>query len=82
MAQRGDHMQAEPIAVNRFPHRPLGNTGVQISCLGVGGYHLGSTRDQEEANQIVAGRSMPGSIFSITHGTITTASVKTVLGVR
>jgi aryl-alcohol dehydrogenase-like predicted oxidoreductase len=34
--------------------RPLGKTGVQVSALGVGGYHLGSTRDQQEANELVS----------------------------
>jgi aryl-alcohol dehydrogenase-like predicted oxidoreductase len=36
------------------PHRPLGKTGAMVSALGVGGYHLGSTKNQEEANEIVA----------------------------
>jgi uncharacterized protein len=35
------------------PKRPFGRTGVQISAMGIGGYHLGSTKDQNEANQIV-----------------------------
>jgi aryl-alcohol dehydrogenase-like predicted oxidoreductase len=34
--------------------RPLGKSGINISILGVGGYHLGSTRDQFEANELVA----------------------------
>jgi hypothetical protein len=29
--------------------RPLGRTGIEVSALGVGGFHLGSTKDQEEA---------------------------------
>ncbi|HKN26254.1 MAG TPA: aldo/keto reductase [Candidatus Acidoferrum sp.] len=37
-----------------IPKRPLGKTGVQVSIIGVGGYHLGSTRDQQEANELVA----------------------------
>jgi uncharacterized protein len=37
-----------------IPRRPLGKTGVEVSCIGVGGYHLGSTRDQQEANELVA----------------------------
>jgi aryl-alcohol dehydrogenase-like predicted oxidoreductase len=36
------------------PKRPLGKTGVQVSALGVGGFHLGSTRDQKEANELVS----------------------------
>ena len=36
------------------PHRPLGKTGEQVSALGVGGYHLGSTKNQQEANELVA----------------------------
>jgi len=35
------------------PHRALGRTGVQVSALGIGGYHLGSAKDQAEATQIV-----------------------------
>ena len=37
-----------------IPHRPLGKTGVQISALGVGGYHLGSIKDQKESTELVA----------------------------
>src|SRR6202046_2193601 len=36
------------------PHRTLGRTGIQVSAIGLGGYHLGSTKDQKEANEIVA----------------------------
>jgi aryl-alcohol dehydrogenase-like predicted oxidoreductase len=36
------------------PGRPLGKTGAKVSILGVGGFHLGSTKDQNEANQLVA----------------------------
>jgi aryl-alcohol dehydrogenase-like predicted oxidoreductase len=36
------------------PHRPLGKTGVQVSVLGVGGYHLGSIKDQSESNELVS----------------------------
>jgi len=39
---------------DQVPQRLLGKTGVQISALGVGGYHLGSTKDQQEANELVA----------------------------
>jgi aryl-alcohol dehydrogenase-like predicted oxidoreductase len=33
--------------------RPLGRTGIEVSTLGVGGFHLGSTKDQEEATRLV-----------------------------
>jgi aryl-alcohol dehydrogenase-like predicted oxidoreductase len=32
----------------------MGNTGVRISALGLGGYHLGSTKSTKEATEIVA----------------------------
>src|SRR6202050_118995 len=42
------------VSPDQVPQRQLGKTGVQISALGVGGYHLGSTKDQQEANELVA----------------------------
>ncbi len=36
------------------PKKPLGKTGVQISALGLGGYHLGSANTDQAANEIVA----------------------------
>lgn len=36
-----------------IPRRPLGNTGVQVSALGVGGYHVGSADNFDEARRIV-----------------------------
>jgi uncharacterized protein len=36
------------------PHRPLGKTGAQVSALGVGGYHLGSVKEEKEAIELVA----------------------------
>jgi uncharacterized protein len=38
----------------QVPHRPLGKTGVQVSALGVGGYHLGSMREGKESLELVA----------------------------
>jgi aryl-alcohol dehydrogenase-like predicted oxidoreductase len=43
---------SSPVA--EVPKRDLGKTGVQVSALGVGGFHLGSTKDQDEANELVA----------------------------
>jgi predicted aldo/keto reductase-like oxidoreductase len=36
-----------------IPKRPLGRTGLQVSALGIGGYHLGSANSDTEAIQIV-----------------------------
>ena len=36
------------------PRRPFGKTGEQVSIIGVGGFHLGATKDQQEANTLVA----------------------------
>jgi uncharacterized protein len=35
------------------PKRPLGRTGLEVSALGIGGYHLGSVDSDAEAVQIV-----------------------------
>jgi len=35
------------------PKRPLGRTGLEVSVLGIGGYHLGSVDSDAEAIQIV-----------------------------
>jgi predicted aldo/keto reductase-like oxidoreductase len=45
----------------QVPKRELGKTGAQVSVLGVGGYHLGSTKDQQEATELVA-RAMDAGI--------------------
>jgi uncharacterized protein len=37
----------------RVPRRAFGKTGEQVSILGVGGFHLGATKDQQEANAMV-----------------------------
>jgi uncharacterized protein len=36
------------------PKRPMGTTGLQVSILGIGGFHLGTVAGQEEVNTIVA----------------------------
>ena len=45
------------------PHRTLGRTGIQVSALGLGGYHLGSAKNQQEANEIVAAAMDAGVNF-------------------
>jgi aryl-alcohol dehydrogenase-like predicted oxidoreductase len=44
-----------------IPQKPLGKTGVMVSALGVGGFHLGSAKDQNEVNQIV-GRAIDAGV--------------------
>ena len=36
-----------------IPQKALGKTGVMVSALGVGGFHLGTAKDQAEATAIV-----------------------------
>jgi uncharacterized protein len=36
-----------------IPQRPLGRTGVRVSALGLGGYHLGAVKSEREAVRIV-----------------------------
>jgi predicted aldo/keto reductase-like oxidoreductase len=36
------------------PKRAMGSTGVQVSILGMGGYHLGTVSTQDEVNNMVA----------------------------
>ena len=36
------------------PRRPLGRTGLQVSALGLGGYHLGSADTDQASTEIVA----------------------------
>ena len=43
-----------PMPSYSVPRRPFGKTGEQISILGVGGYHLGATKNQDEASELVA----------------------------
>ena len=47
----------------QVPHRPLGKTGITVSAIALGGYHLGSTKNQQEANEIVAKAMDAGVIF-------------------
>src|ERR1700738_585765 len=38
----------------QIPKRPMGSTGLQVSILGMGGFHLGTVSGQEEVNDMVA----------------------------
>jgi aryl-alcohol dehydrogenase-like predicted oxidoreductase len=42
---------AQPSA--SVPRRPLGRTGLEVSCMGLGGYHLGTIQDQQMVDRVV-----------------------------
>ncbi|MGA8619375.1 MAG: hypothetical protein WB660_12775 [Candidatus Sulfotelmatobacter sp.] len=64
------------------PTKPLGRSGVQVSAIGLGGYHLGSAETDQAANEIVAKALDHGVDFSTTLGNTTTVSVKKGLAKR
>lgn len=49
-----DEKSAAPSPDGSVPKKTLGRTGIQISALGLGGYHLGSAKTDQIANEIVA----------------------------
>ena len=46
-------VSAQTSGGGEVPRRPLGSTGLQVSIIGVGGYHLGSASGLDEARRIV-----------------------------
>jgi predicted aldo/keto reductase-like oxidoreductase len=44
----------EPVGDFQIPKRPMGKTGLQVSILGMGGFHLGTAAGQPEVNDMVA----------------------------
>jgi len=42
------------VAEFQAAHRPMGKTGLEVSILGVGGYHLGAVAGQPEVNNMIA----------------------------
>ena len=44
----------EKKSVGPIPRRPLGKTGIEVSAIGMGGYHLGSAKTQKDAMEMVA----------------------------
>jgi aryl-alcohol dehydrogenase-like predicted oxidoreductase len=42
------------VAAFQSPQRAMGKTGLQVSILGVGGYHLGAVAGQPEVNNMIA----------------------------
>jgi aryl-alcohol dehydrogenase-like predicted oxidoreductase len=48
-----ERVSAAPSKTAAIPRRKFGKTGVEVSVLGLGGYHLGSVKDEAEATKIV-----------------------------
>jgi aryl-alcohol dehydrogenase-like predicted oxidoreductase len=44
----------DSVPSGEVPKKPLGRTGVQVSAMGLGGYHLGSAESDKAAIEIVA----------------------------
>jgi hypothetical protein len=53
MAQTGGTDRASAITPGEIPRRPLGRTGVEVSALALGGYHVGSAKSEHGAIRIV-----------------------------
>jgi aryl-alcohol dehydrogenase-like predicted oxidoreductase len=53
MAQQQPN-QSQQVPAGEVPKKPLGRTGVQVSAMGLGGYHLGSAETDQAAMEIVA----------------------------
>ncbi len=49
-----DKDKSQHIPSGTVPKKPLGSTGVQVSAIGLGGYHLGSAETDQAAIEIVA----------------------------
>ncbi|MDB6125863.1 MAG: aldo/keto reductase [Pedosphaera sp.] len=58
-----DAKQGSATALDGIPRRTLGQTGVQISALGLGGHHLGDVKNVDEAIQIIHGALDAGITF-------------------
>jgi aryl-alcohol dehydrogenase-like predicted oxidoreductase len=43
-----------PTVAFQIPKRPMGKTGLEVSIIGMGGYHLGAAAGQQEVNNMVA----------------------------
>ena len=49
----GGSLMAQTNQSTAIPRRTWGRTGIETSIIGVGGYHLGSAKDLDEARRIV-----------------------------
>jgi hypothetical protein len=63
-------------ARNGIPYRVLGKTGERVSCIGLGGYHIGIQGDEEKSIRIIRTAIEEGSISWTTVGTTTEVRVR------
>jgi aryl-alcohol dehydrogenase-like predicted oxidoreductase len=49
----GDKSAGDKLPEGKMPMRALGRTGVQVSLVGLGGYHIGLAPDEQTATRIV-----------------------------
>jgi aryl-alcohol dehydrogenase-like predicted oxidoreductase len=54
LAQDTSSANLPPASSSPVPRRPLGKTGLQVSAMGLGGFHLALPKDQQGTNEIVA----------------------------
>lgn len=53
LSQTGEGSAGSEKGMGQIPRRPLGRTGIQVSALALGGWHLGAVEDEREAMRIV-----------------------------
>jgi len=53
MAQ-AQNSPGQKVPAGQVPQKPLGRTGLNVSAMGLGGYHLGSAETDQVADEIVA----------------------------
>jgi uncharacterized protein len=59
----GTVKQAPETARDEIPRRTLGQSGVEVSALGLGGHHLGDIKNIDEAIQVIHGALDAGVTF-------------------
>ena len=51
--QPGETSAAAQTSTGEIPRRSFGRTGVEVSAIGLGGYHMGVPKDEQEAIRII-----------------------------
>jgi len=53
LGQTGKRSASSETGTGQIPRRPLGQTGIHVSALALGGWHLGAVKEEREALRIV-----------------------------